>query len=273
MKYLLILLFIPLSVFSQNENTIIRIDGETDPVYARDSANIAHMEDIELTGADEIATANQINDSINALDDVVRTGEVDPVFAADSAKIVHWADTTTKIASQYDLGGITNLRGDLTVPGDLYITPPYSNMSFKDSARVITGGTNVQITNPGDSLWRCTSTTGLGFFGITYKKGDTIVIADKGYYNMFVNVRGYGGNGADWHFNMATKKIGASVVYANNVGEFTTTGAINKNGAFTMFVREFDVGEKVWFVLSRTAGSGDFTITSSTVKFQQYIKR
>lgn len=55
-------------------------------------------------------------------------------------------------------GGISTLEADTlngTVelqPEQIYFHYAHSNQSFKDSAVVITGGTNVQITNASDSL-------------------------------------------------------------------------------------------------------------------------
>lgn len=117
MRTLLTLLISLLFAASYGQNTF-NIDGglTVNQVAEQISDSLANVELDELT---EIAAANQINDTIEALDNVVRTGEVDPIFAADSLKVLHWADTTTKVASQYDLGGITNLRGDLTIAGNL----------------------------------------------------------------------------------------------------------------------------------------------------------
>ena len=149
----------------------------------------------------------------------------------------------------------------------IHYEPPHSYMTFKDSAVVITGGTTVQVTNAYDSLYRV-----INMVDITHLKGDTVQFDEDGYYNVFVSIRGYGGNGADWQMTRASKR-GSTVTYGNSTVDFTTTGATNRNGGFMMYVVDVLAGDKLYFVLSRMGGSGDFTIVSSTWKVQQYFKR
>jgi len=174
-------------------------------------------------------------------------------------------------------GGTVTVSGTGTIEGDsikntvVMLQPqeirfeyPHSKQAFRDSAVVIAGGTNVQITNASDSLWRV-----LEMDKITYLRGDTVYVDYKGAYNVIISIDGYGTNAVDWQVAAARKRAGVTT-YSDSVGEFTTTGATNKNGMSKTFYMDYEVGDKTWFVISRIGGSGDFTATTSSVYYQFY---
>ena len=172
------------------------------------------------------------------------------------------------------IGSTGNIEGDTlknTVvelqPNEMCFDYAHSNQSFKDSAVVISGGTNVQITNASDSLWRV-----IEMDNITYLLGDTIEFDYKGSYNVIISISGYGTNAVDWQLQAATKRAGVTT-YSNSAMEFTTSGATNKNGGTKFFYMHYEIGDKGWFVLTRTSGSGNFTITTSSVYFEFYYNR
>ncbi|MFA6569672.1 MAG: hypothetical protein WCT77_00335 [Bacteroidota bacterium] len=185
-----------------------------------------------------------------------------------------WSQTLKLNNSTVTIGSTGNITGDTiqnTVvelqPNECYFHYAHSKQSFKDSAVVIAGGTNVQITNASDSLWRV-----LEMDNITYMLGDTIEVDYSGSYNVFFSIAGYGTNAVDWQVDIA-KLSGVITTYANSVMEFTTSGATNKNGGFKVWNIDYEVGDKVWLVISRIAGSGDFTITTSSFYLQQYYAK
>lgn len=154
--------------------------------------------------------------------------------------------------------------GDITTGGYLYYLPAHTKCTFRDSAVVITAGTNVQVTNASDSLYREREAT-----GVNWLRGDTAQILTSGGYFIFLNIRGYGNNGADWRLQVATK-TGGSTAYSEQVIDFTTTGATNKNGGGAPFYMEFDVGDKVYLTLSQLSGSGNITLETSTFNILMY---
>jgi len=163
--------------------------------------------------------------------------------------------------------GDLSISEDLIVSGNIKFTPDHSKLAYKDSAVLITGGTNVQITNVGDSLFSVFET-----IGITYIKGDTLLINYAGGYNLNVSFRGYGTNGADWNVVYAYKRSGVTY-YDGQAIQFTTTGATNRNGGSSVFYNEFEENDKVWLVISRIGGTGDITTTTGCLNLQEYYKK
>jgi hypothetical protein len=155
----------------------------------------------------------------------------------------------------------------VSTAGRLYFTPCENYWAFKDSAVTVAGGTNVQITNAADSLWR-----NIIELGITRLDGDTMQITCAGVYDIYIGFGGSGANGADWSVQVAQKRAGVTT-YSNSEILMTTTGAGNKVWGFSMFRRDALVGDKYWFVLTRLAGTGDFTGNSGTMKCQMYYAK
>lgn len=143
----------------------------------------------------------------------------------------------------------------------------HSDMVFGDSAVVITGGTDVQITNATDSLWSVLET-----YEITYLHGDTMYIDVHGSYNIFLSIGGSGNNTTDWKVSMKYKRAG--IIYTSvNYYLFSTDGAGNYNGTSGLFYQHFEIGDKIWLVISRTGGAGDYTIRTSNLLIEQYYAR
>jgi len=156
----------------------------------------------------------------------------------------------------------------IKISGNIIYQPTDLYWAFKDSAVVISGGTNVQITNATDSLYRKLIDLG----GATYLDGDTISVTKAAILDIFIGLWGSGTNAVDWSLQVAQKRAGATT-YSNSEILFTTTGGTNKDGGFSMFRRDAEIGDKYWFVLTRNGGSGDFTVASSTMKVQEfYVK-
>ena len=161
----------------------------------------------------------------------------------------------------------TNIGGNLNVTGNIINEPPHTLWAFRDSATTITAGTNVQITNAFDSIFRVMESS-----SVTYKRGDTGIILKKGGYNINVNVRGSGNNGADWAVTYA-KKSGVSTTYGTSIIEFSTDGTSNFRGGGFQFYVECIVGDKIWLVISRVGGTGDFTLRTGNFNIQNlYIE-
>lgn len=175
------------------------------------------------------------------------------IFAIFGAIVILCAAT---VYINNNLVSIDN-SGNIHTPGYLYYTPAHTKCVFRDSAVVITGGTNVQITNPSDSLFR-----ELEAVGINWLLGDTAEVLTNGGYFVCPGAAGYGTNAVDWRIDVATKRAGVTT-YSAQVIDFTTTGATNKNGGWATFYMEFEAGDKVWVTLTRLSGSGDFTVETA----------
>lgn len=129
----------------------------------------------------------------------------------------------------------------------------YGKSTFKDTACILSGGTNVIVSNGAGTLFH---KTGANY--ITWS-GDTAILMLDGLYIVYFSIYGTGGNGSDWEIKRANKR-GASVTYGNAVAMFSTNGTNNYDGeSLTAFITDGLVGDRVWLVLSRTGGSGDFT--------------
>lgn len=173
----------------------------------------------------------------------------------DSIEVI-WITATDSVHTKYVAADDSIMTHKIRTD-TIYYKMPHTRMVYNDSAVVISGGTNVQVTNASDSLWNASEIT-----GFTYLKGDTIQFIYGGGYNIFFTIRGYGTNAVDWHVNFARKR-GVTTTYGNQEVAFTTTGANNKNGGSAAFYGEFLPGDKIWMVLTRDSGSGDFTTTNS----------
>lgn len=159
--------------------------------------------------------------------------------------------------------GIFN--NDVHVYGDFRNEPPRSKAGFADSAVTITAGTNVQVTNGYDSLFRYAELSEM-----TWGGDDTVIISKNGGYNIHFGIRGYATNANDYTAKIAYKRGSTTYYETFDVIQFTTTGATNRNGGFSTAYVELQVGDKVWFVLTRDSGTGDFTIVSGTFNVQTY---
>lgn len=188
-------------------------------------------------------------------------------FTMSSSVSLSATDTLFKVSNNlFERMSLTG-NGNLKVTG--YITsakPPHSLLVFRDSAVTITGGTNVQVTNASDSLFRVLESS-----QITYIKGDTQQITVAGAYNVQLQLRGTGTNGTDWRVTLA-KKTGGTTTYSNQNIDFTTTGATNKNGGGAVFYMEYAANDKVWVVLTRVSGSGDFVAETGQFNIQLYYR-
>jgi len=154
--------------------------------------------------------------------------------------------------------------GDIITGGYFYYTPAHTKCVFRDSAVVITGGTNVQITNASDSLFR-----ELEAEGISWLRGDTALILQDGGYFVSYSLSGYGTNAVDWRMQVANKRGGVTT-YSEQTVDFTTSGATNKDGRDPVFYMEFEAGDKVYPALTRVSGSGDFTAESGLFNILMY---
>lgn len=166
------------------------------------------------------------------------------------------------VISTIETNNLDSISTDQARIDTIFNSPPHSRMVYSDSAVVISGGTNIQVTNAYDSLWNISEMNGL-----TYLKGDTIQIIYKGGYNIMVSIRGYGSPTVDWSLGFARKR-GGDTVYGGQKISFTTTGDNNRNGGSFTLYGEFLPGDKIWLVLTRDAGSGDFTTTGGNLNFQ-----
>lgn len=181
------------------------------------------------------------------------------------------SDNITTFPTDVDIDSTLNVDGNTTVKkiylDSMFYAPPHSDVSFEDSAVVITGSASYQqITNVSDSLFNYNELNGM-----TYLGGDTIVIKYKGGYNIIGVIAGYGNNGADWTCKWARKR-GATVTYGKASIQFTTTGASNKNGGSSVGYVECEPGDKLYMTLKRDSGTGDFTITTGKFSPQLYYR-
>ena len=209
MKYLLIFLFIPLSVFSQNDNTIKRIDGETDPK-----------------------------------------------FAADSSKTLHWADTTTKIASQYDLGGITNLRGDLTIVGNLKYGFVHAVGSVDATSYTPSVTQNVYTKLVPTIVWREND-------GLTCL--DSVKILTAGDYRLDMSIALSGTNVNDF-WRVKVYKNGAA--FSPELGRFRWRGItsnVTDTRSYFWYLIGLSVNDWISFRITNETGSRNPTITDMKV--------
>ena len=158
----------------------------------------------------------------------------------------------------------TNIIGDLHLSGKIFYEKPHTEWVYKDSAITITGGTNVQITNSHDSLFRELE-TGM----VTYLLGDTGLVLVDAAYNVLFEFRGYGNPGADWTALIAILRDGVTT-YSNSVIPFTTTGSNNRNGGFNIVYLELEAGDKIYGVITRDAGTGDIVTTNGQFNIQLY---
>jgi hypothetical protein len=112
-----------------------------------------------LNTAESVA-ASVVSDSLAGFVSV----ESDPIFAADSANLLHWADTTSTIATQYDLSNIdvgdwttTDTTLSTTKDVGIGIAPVYLFHAQKSIAADVIG------------LFSNTSATG---YGVVFKNGN-----------------------------------------------------------------------------------------------------
>ena len=129
----------------------------------------------------------------------------------------------------------------------------YGKSTFKDTACILSGGTNVIVSNGTGTLFH---KTGANY--ITWS-GDTAILMLDGIYIVYFSLNNNEGNGSEWEIKRANKR-GTSVTYGNAVAQFSTNGTNNYDGeSLTALITDGLAGDRVWLVLSRTGGSGDFT--------------
>lgn len=144
----------------------------------------------------------------------------------------------------------------------MFIEPSHSLMEFDDSTVTIGAGTNIQITNATDSLFIVYEVE-----DFTYKKGDTIVINNKGGYNVLAGIGGTGTNGNSYRLRVAYKR-GSTIYYSKKSIYFTTLGGTDPESREMIPYIEFEKGDKVWLTLTRRNGSGYFTAITGSFDIQ-----
>lgn len=177
--------------------------------------------------------------------------------------------TTIYVNENFTTSGINRL-GDaqsdtVVIPGWLKNKPVHMKAGFADSTVTITGGDSIIVSN-GDSLFKVTDAE-----GISYAGSDTfLILYNGGYFIDFVQ-RGYGNTGADWKTELVIKRSGSLFYEEDSELEFTTTGGSNKNGGSQHFYYEFQAGDKFYFITTRVSGTGDFTMTSGSIRVRAYL--
>lgn len=154
------------------------------------------------------------------------------------------------------------INGTLDVTGNITSNLIAAKSAFSDSTITITGGTNVQVTNATDSLFRVTYNDGFTW------NGDTAILTMSGSYRIDFAVFGGGSNGTDWEIKRANKR-GSTVTYGDASAFYSTSGSANYEGcSLNAFIIDGLAGDRVWLVLTRKAGTGDFTLRAGI--FQIY---
>lgn len=148
---------------------------------------------------------------------------------------------------------INNNHVSINDSGVMTSTIVYGKSTFKDATAIISGGTNVIVSNVGLNLFNKTGANYIAW------SGDTAILMVEGLYIVDYSLFGTGANGADWELKRANKR-GATITYGDAVCDFSTNGASNYDGGtLTAFITRGQVGDRVWLVLSRIGGTGDFT--------------
>lgn len=148
---------------------------------------------------------------------------------------------------------INNNHVSINDSGVMTSTIVYGKSTFKDATAIISGGTNVIVSNVGLNLFNKTGANYIAW------SGDTAILMVAGLYIVDYSLFGTGANGADWELKRANKR-GATITYGDAVCDFSTNGASNYDGGtLTAFITGGQVGDRVWLVLSRIGGTGNFT--------------
>ncbi len=235
--------------------------GEGDALFIQQKTTGAY---ISIADGDEgnvdfyAATNSHVGINATGTDGYVRIN-------TDSVRVIG----NTYLTNDFTVTGKTTL-GDaqsdtLIANGWFKNVPMHYKAGFADSTITITGGDSIQITN-GDSLFRVADMNGIGYGG-----SDTITITYKGGYFINFNQRGYGNTGTDWKTELAYVRGGTTYYDEYDELEFSTTGGSNKNGGSITFYDEFEAGDKIYFITTRTAGTGDFTMTSGSIIIRGYL--
>lgn len=178
--------------------------------------------------------------------------------------------TTIYVNDNFTTSGINRL-GDaqsdtVVIPGWLKYIPPHTDIGFKDSTATITGGDSVQVTNAGDSLFRYEE-----LYGFTYGGGDTIITDFKGGWDVNVSVAGSVDNSSVWKLELAYKRSGITYYDDLRAIDMEATGAITAVDGSEQFYFHSEPGDKVWLILTRISGTGDFEMHKCSWNFIGYI--
>lgn len=190
---------------------------------------------------------------------VYMIGNLD-AYAKDSANVVHWADTTTKIASQYDLGGITNLRGDLTIAGNLKYSFVHAVGSADGISYTPSVTQNVYTKLVPSIVWREQD-------GITCK--DSVQITVAGDYRVDISIALSGANVNDF-WRLKIYKNG--VAYSPELGRFrwrTVSSGVTDTRSYFWYLMGLTANDWISFRLTNETASRNPTITDFKVFIEQ----
>ena len=162
--------------------------------------------------------------------------------------------------------GQINLNNNTVVvssTGVLTAVDVYGKATFANKTQAITGGTNVIVSDGSGTLFTKTAAN-----YVTWS-GDTCILQYAGNYVIDFAVYGTGGVNADWILQRASKR-GETTTYGDAVSYFTTDGASNySGGVLTAFIINGQVGDRVYLVISRLSGFGDFTARSGRFQLRR----
>lgn len=159
-----------------------------------------------------------------------------------------------------------NLNGNTVTicpVGVLTAVDVYGKATFSDKAVTVTGGTNVIVSDGAGTLFVKTAAN-----YVTWS-GDTCILQYAGNYIIDFALYGTGNVNTDWKIQRANKR-GVTVTYGDAVAYCTTDGASNySGGSLNAFIIGGQVGDRVYLVLTRIAGSGDFTVRSGRFQIRR----
>lgn len=147
--------------------------------------------------------------------------------------------------------------------GVLTAVDVYGKATFSDKAVTVTGGTNVIVSDGAGTLFVKTAAN-----YVTWS-GDICILQYAGNYIIDFALYGTGNVNTDWKIQRANKR-GVTVTYGDAVAYCTTDGASNySGGSLNAFIIGGQVGDRVYLVLTRIAGSGDFTVRSGRFQIRR----
>ena len=184
--------------------------------------------------------------------------ETDPIYAADSAKGLRWADTTLAkgIASQYDLGGITNLRGDLTIAGNLKYGFVHAVGSVDATSYTPSVSQNVYTKLVPTIVWREND-------GLTCL--DSVKILTAGDYRLDIALSLSGANANDF-WRLKVYKNGAA--FSPELGRFrwrNLAGGVTDTRSYFWYLIGLAANDWISFRITNETASRNPTITDFKV--------
>lgn len=139
----------------------------------------------------------------------------------------------------------------------------YGKATFSGKTVTISGGSNVIVSDGSGTLFVKTAAN-----YVTWS-GDTCILQYAGNYVIDFALYGTGNVNTDWQIKRANKR-GVTVTYGDAVAYCTTDGASNySGGSLNAFIIGGQVGDRVYLVLTRVAGNGDFTARSGRFQIRR----